>query len=189
MISRVSLDRAAAVRDALCRLVARHGFHGASMGAVAREAGVATGTTYVHYASKEDLVYAAYLWVKRELGDAATAALDPAAPPRARFEHVWLGAYRHLAADPDRAKFLTQVDSSPYAEIAHARAMAVDGDPLLAVATSPDMAALMVPLPPAVLYDLAIGPIVRITAAERDIDPADLPVLVESCWRAVTLTP
>lgn len=33
-----------AVRDALCPLVTRHGFHGAPMGAVAREAGVATGT-------------------------------------------------------------------------------------------------------------------------------------------------
>ena len=35
------------------------GFHGASMGAVAREAGVATGTAYTHYASKDDLVLAA----------------------------------------------------------------------------------------------------------------------------------
>jgi len=29
------------------------------MGAVAREAGVATGTAYTHYASKDDLVLAA----------------------------------------------------------------------------------------------------------------------------------
>jgi AcrR family transcriptional regulator len=41
-------DRAAAVRAALRTLVAERGFHGASMGAVAREAGVATGTAYVH---------------------------------------------------------------------------------------------------------------------------------------------
>ena len=38
------LDRAAAVRSALRTLVARNGFHGASMSAVADEAGVATGT-------------------------------------------------------------------------------------------------------------------------------------------------
>jgi Bacterial regulatory proteins, tetR family len=37
------MDRAAAVRSALRTLVARHGFHGASMSAVASQAGVATG--------------------------------------------------------------------------------------------------------------------------------------------------
>ena len=67
-------DRAAAVRAALRKLVAERGFHGASMSAVASEAGVATGTAYVHYASKDELVHAAYLEAKRELGAAAVAA-------------------------------------------------------------------------------------------------------------------
>lgn len=69
-----------------------------------------------------------------------------------------------------------------------ARSSDGDGDPLLEVVAVPAMAELLVPLPPWVPYDLAIGPIQRITAAERDIDPAVLPLLVESCWRAVTLT-
>ncbi|MGZ4707901.1 MAG: TetR/AcrR family transcriptional regulator, partial [Acidimicrobiales bacterium] len=58
------VDRAAAVRAALRTLVARNGFHGASMSAVAAEAGVGTGTAYVHYASKDELVLATYLEVK-----------------------------------------------------------------------------------------------------------------------------
>ena len=41
-------DRPAAIRRALRDLVAERGFHGASMGAVAKEAGVAAGTAYVH---------------------------------------------------------------------------------------------------------------------------------------------
>lgn len=53
-------DRAAAVRNALRTLVARHGLHGASMSAVASEAPVATGTAYTHYAaSQPDLADAA----------------------------------------------------------------------------------------------------------------------------------
>ena len=53
-----AMDRPAAIRRALRDLVAERGFHGASMGAVAKEAGVATGTAYVHYESKDELVYA-----------------------------------------------------------------------------------------------------------------------------------
>ena len=61
-----TVDRAAAVRQALRTLVAQNGFHGASMSAVAAEAGVATGTAYTHYASKDELVLATYLETKAE---------------------------------------------------------------------------------------------------------------------------
>ena len=77
MTSRRSRDRAGAVRAAFAALVADHGFHGASMGAVAQLTGVATGTAYVHYSSKEELLYATYLKVKRALGLAASALVDP----------------------------------------------------------------------------------------------------------------
>ncbi len=70
--ARAGTDRAAAVRAAMRALVARSGFHGASMGAVAREAGVATGTAYVHYGSKDELVIAAFVESKQRLGEAAT---------------------------------------------------------------------------------------------------------------------
>ena len=109
------------------------------MSAVAAEAGVATGTAYVHYASKDDLVLATYLEVKRELGEAATADVDPEADAEHRFHQLWLGLHCHLAADPDRARFLLQVDSSPYARDAHDLSMAADGDPIMAAASSPDL--------------------------------------------------
>lgn len=186
MTPRGSTDRAGAVRTAFTSLVARKGLHGASMGAVAALAGVATGTAYVHYASKEDLLYAAYLAVKRELGLAATGAVQADAPPRQRFEQLWQGVHDHLAADRDRARFLVQVDASPYAKAAHERAMAVDGDPLLAAAAAPDMVERFVPLPPSVLYDLAIGPVVRLVAGGPDLDPDTLATLRQACWQAIT---
>lgn len=180
------VDRAASVRAALVRLVAAHGFHGTSMGAVAKEAGVATGTAYVHYPSKDALVAAAYLEVKRDLGSAAAARVDRAAPVRDRFEQLWLGVYDHLCADADRARFLLQVEVSPYGAEAHEHALAVPDDPLAALAADPDLSAVLVDLPPLVLYDLAIGPIVRIAASGRRPDRSELGALAESCWRAVT---
>ena len=61
-------DRAAAVRSALRRLVADQGLQGASMAAIAKQAGVATGTAYVHYPSKDELLLAAYVELKADLG-------------------------------------------------------------------------------------------------------------------------
>ncbi|MGZ4706234.1 MAG: TetR/AcrR family transcriptional regulator [Acidimicrobiales bacterium] len=181
------VDRAAAVRAALRTLVARNGFHGASMSAVATEAGVATGTAYVHYASKDELVYATYLEVKRELGEAAIVDVDPGASADERFHQLWLGVHRHLSADPDRARFLLQVDSSPFARSAHDRAMAADGDPIMAAAAEPDLAARLVALPIEVLYDLGLAPAVRLAASDLQLDAAALDLLAAACWRAITV--
>lgn len=184
--TRTDVDRAAAVRAALRRLVARRGFHGASMHAVAAEAGVATGTAYVHYASKDELVLATYVETKRELGLAAADGVDPHAVADERFRQLWHGILRHVEADPDRARFLLQVDSSPYADRAHDLALAADDDPLLVEAARSDLGDLLVDLPLAVLYDLAVGPALRLAAAGRSISDAERARLAEACWRAVT---
>jgi AcrR family transcriptional regulator len=181
-----SLDRAAAVRQALRRLVAQRGFHGASMSAIAAEAGVATGTAYTHYGSKDELVLAAYLETKAELGAAATAKLDPAADPAERFRGIWLASYRHLANNPDHARFLLQVDSSPYRRRAHEAAMAQEGDPILEQAANSAMAAELLPLPLEVLYELGLAPPVRLAAGGMELTDADLKAIADACWRAIS---
>jgi AcrR family transcriptional regulator len=181
-------DRAAAVRDALRRLVARRGFHGASMSAVAAAAGVATGTAYVHYRSKDDLVIAAYAELKREVGHAAVAGLDPAAPVAEQFRTVWRAIHDHLADDPDRARFLVQVEASPYAARAHAAALEATDDPLLTVIADSALGRDLAPLPLPILYDLGIAPAVRLAAEAADGSGGDLDLdaVAAACWRAIS---
>lgn len=184
---RAGVDRAREVRVALRRLVADGGFHGASMGAVAKEAGVGTGTAYVHYASKDDLVVAAYLETKRELGVAATAQVDPGAPPHERFVSLWLAVHAHFTANAQDARFVVQVEHSPYMAHAHDDARAADDDPLIAAATAPDLVALLAPLPLTVLWELGIAPAVRLAAAGMELTRQELTATAEACWRAITV--
>ena len=179
------MDRAAAVRRALRTLVARNGFHGASMSAVAGEAGVAAGTAYTHYASKDELVLAAYRETKAMLAAAATAGLDPAAEAGARFRAIWLASYRHLKANPDHARFLLQVDHSPYRSAAH-EALIADSDPLVAQAAVPDAAAWLLPLPLEVIYELGLSPAVRLAAGETELTEEQLSQIAGACWRAIS---
>ena len=183
---RAEIDRARAVRVALRRLVADGGFHGASMSAIAQEAGVATGTAYVHYASKDELVVAAYAEAKRELGVAATAHIDPAAPPRDRFARLWLDLHAHMTAHADDARFLVQVEHSPYLALAHDAVLAAGDDPLLAVAAAPDLAPLLAPLPEAVLWELGLAPAIRLAATGTELTDDQLAATAEACWRAIT---
>jgi AcrR family transcriptional regulator len=181
------VDRAALVRHALRSLVAERGFHGASMTAIAHHAGVATGTAYTHYASKDALILAAYQETKAELGAAATDELDPRDAPAQRFRQIWLAIYRHLARHPEHARFLLQVDHSPYRDDLYAAVIAGD-DPLYAAITAPDIAAQLLPLPLEVLWELGLSPALRLAASSNQIGLSDeqLAEIADSCWRAVS---
>lgn len=180
-----AVDRPAAIRTALRNLVAERGFHGASMGAVAKEAGVATGTAYVHYESKEELVYATYLELKAELSTAVLADYDQTAKPFDAWRHILTTAYEYLAEKPERARFLTQLEESPYYEEAHSRLMTA-GDPLHEAAGAEEFVALLVPLPYEVINALSFGVAVRLIAAGVQLKPEEVDLLVDATWRAVT---
>jgi len=181
----MTLDRPAAIRRALRDLVAERGFHGASMGAIAKEAGVATGTAYVHYESKEELVYATYLEIKLGLSTAVMTHLDETAKPFETWRHILTAAYDYLVDEPERARFLTQLEESPYYKEAHNRLMAM-GDPLYEAARAEEMAGLLVPLPTEVIYALSFGVAVRLIAAGVRLKPEEVDLLVDATWRAVT---
>lgn len=180
-----TMDRPAAIRRALRDLVAERGFHGASMGAVAKEAGVAAGTAYVHYESKDELVFATYLEIKAELGAAVLGEYDATATPFEQWSHILKAANAFLSEEPERARFLSQLEESPYYEEAHARLIAA-GDPLAEVAQSDDFRALIVDLPSQVIYALSFGVAVRLIAAGVQLKDEELDTLVAATWRAVT---
>ncbi len=153
------------------------------MAAVAERAGVAAGTAYVHYESKDALVIATYVEIKAELAAAAVAGLDVDASLEEQFLHLWHHAYRHLDADPARARFMVQVESSPYADEAHAEAMR-RANPM--VASSERMAEYIVDLPVLVVWALGFGPAVRLAAdPATTLDEAQLKTLAQACLRAI----
>lgn len=185
--SATRVDRAALVRRALLELVAERGLRGANMAAVAARAGVAAGTIYVHYGSKDELMLATHYEVKQELGRAAADTINPADSPAERFRLLWRSVYGHLAHDPDRARFLVQIESSPYSAALRAEGAADPEDELRRAAAASDLAPLLADLPLEVIYDLGIGPAVRLAADPSQIlDEASLERLATACWRAIT---
>ena len=130
-------------------------------------------------------MYATYLELKAELGAAVLADFDPTVEPRERWRHVLTEAYDFLALEPERARFLTQLEESPYYEEAHARLLAA-GDPLAEMGRSEDLMEIFVPLPYEVIYALSFGVAVRLAAAGVRLKPEEIDLLVDATWRAVT---
>ncbi|HEY5652338.1 MAG TPA: TetR/AcrR family transcriptional regulator [Acidimicrobiia bacterium] len=150
------------------------------MGAVAKQAGVAAGTAHVHYESKDELVYATYLEIKRELSEAVLPNVDLDAPRRQRFIQPWTGVYRHYRQEPARAGFLAQLEASPFSEEA-SRRLEQSGAPLLEQATR----SVLIELPMEVISALTLGVAVRLVAAGIDLSDPQIESVAESCWRTV----
>ena len=113
---RAGSDKREAILAAALRLVARLGLHNAPMSAVAREAGVAAGTLYLYFPSKEAMLNALYLHLledrDRSMRPDAAAPADTTASPRDGLWSFWHGLARWHLDHPEASNFLQQCKSS-----------------------------------------------------------------------------
>lgn len=107
-------EKKKAILDATLKLITEHGFHAAPMALVAERAGVAAGTIYHHFRSKEDIINALYAQLKEEMGRALLKGDKPGDTYKARFFRFWINLYTHFAKHPSEFLFLEQYTNSPY---------------------------------------------------------------------------
>jgi AcrR family transcriptional regulator len=107
-------EKLRAIAKATFALVERTGLSGLTMAAIAREAGLATGTLYVYFASKDELVVALYEQAKTAIAAALMKGDDPAAPFRSRFQRMWRNLLDNRLAHYAEMVFLDQYCNSPW---------------------------------------------------------------------------
>ena len=101
-----------AILDAALRLIARTGLHNTPMSAIAREAGVAAGTPYLYFESKEALINALYLEVVAARDAAVLDAGAPGLPIADALWHSWSSFARWHLDNRAAANFVDQCESS-----------------------------------------------------------------------------
>lgn len=104
-----------AVLNSTLALVRKHGFHGTPMSQIAKHAGVAAGTIYHYFDSKEALIIALYIHVKNKLGAAVLIGDDERKTYKERFFNLMINHYNFYVKNEDAMFFLEQYINSPYA--------------------------------------------------------------------------
>ncbi|MCM2264852.1 MAG: TetR/AcrR family transcriptional regulator [Desulfuromonadales bacterium] len=111
-------------RDEIIRaameLIAEHGFHGAPMAAVAEKAGVAAGTIYRYFESKDDLIRETHAHVEARILAALTQNYPVEQPVRERFLHIESKLIAYFLESPMEFRFMEQFFNSPFG-VAHRR--------------------------------------------------------------------
>ncbi|HTK47246.1 MAG TPA: TetR/AcrR family transcriptional regulator [Gemmatimonadaceae bacterium] len=107
-------DKRQAILDSAVRLIAHSGLHNTPMSALARDAGVAAGTLYLYFPSKEAMINALYLELLEERGRATAVAPSIVATgkPREGFEMFWHRLARWHLDHPEKANLIHQCQAS-----------------------------------------------------------------------------
>lgn len=96
-------EKHAAILNAATRVFARRGFFGAQVADVAHAAGVAAGTVYLYFRSKDDLLVSIFERTMREAIDEGRQALEGVADPVVRLRRIAHLHLQRLGRDRDLA--------------------------------------------------------------------------------------
>ena len=88
------------------RIFARHGFFAARVSEIAKEAGVADGTIYLYFKSKDDLLISLFENRMKQVNDALRAAIAPC-PPHDQLRAFIRTYLRLVHEEPAAAEVLT----------------------------------------------------------------------------------
>ena len=105
-----------AILDTALQLFVSQGFHGTSTATIAREAGVATGTLFHHFPSKEQLLEQLFLSVKQEFADAIQSAVNKRGDLKQDAEQLWFAALSWAIDNPLKQAFFQLYSMSPTVE-------------------------------------------------------------------------
>ena len=107
-------DKRVGILAAALRVFSERGVNGVAVPEIASAAGVATGTIYRYFESKEALVNELYRQEKAALHEYLYGGLDRDREPRAVFDEVWDRMVRYARERPEVYRFIELQDHQSY---------------------------------------------------------------------------
>jgi TetR/AcrR family fatty acid metabolism transcriptional regulator len=120
-------DKREAILRAATSVFAHNGYFNSKVADIAREAGVADGTVYLYFKSKEDILHSIFDRSVEEALDAARKQIESVSDPKERLRQIALLHLERLGADRDLAvvfqvelrgstKFMEEFSAAGFAE-------------------------------------------------------------------------
>jgi AcrR family transcriptional regulator len=179
-----------AIIQATLELVSENGFHAAPMAMVAERAGVAAGTIYRYFESKDALIAGTFSDLEERLREKVLEGYPEQGSVREKFYHLAWVLVKQWITSPVEFRFLEQFHNSPYG-VQHRREKLLGKEKDLCrdiFQEGLDRGAVK-PLPIPMLFALAFGPLIYISRDHNlgffQLDDSKLQQAIDGCWDAV----
>ena len=114
MISQSITDKQREILNAALKLFVENGFHATPTSMIAKAAGVANGTLFHYYPTKDELIVALYTEIKTNLAICVTANDIDGEPLKDRWKRYYVSAIEWGVESPMEFRYVQQFISSPY---------------------------------------------------------------------------
>jgi len=180
------------IMQAALELIAERGFHGSPMAEIAEKGGVAAGTIYRYFESRDSLIAELYRDLEGKIMAVLLNGFPGGAPVRERFLFLLRGLLRYLIANPLHFRYLEQYFNSPYGISLHRDRLlgkSKNADILMDIFREGIERRILKELPKAVLFSLSFGPLVSLMrdhiAGFIVLDERLISRATEACWDAI----
>lgn len=107
-------EKKAAIIKVAYKLFNERGFNGTPTSLISKESGVATGTLFRYFPTKEELINYAYASAKNHMALAIKAGIDGDLTIDEKALHIWRNMILWGLQNPEEFLFIEQFASSPY---------------------------------------------------------------------------
>jgi AcrR family transcriptional regulator len=114
VISQSATDKQREILNAALKLFVEHGFHATPTSKIAKEAGVANGTLFHYYKTKDELIVALYVDIKTRLSACMKTGENGYLPIKEKCREFFIGALNWGMQNMTEFRFVQQFMSSPY---------------------------------------------------------------------------
>ncbi len=108
------IDKKTAIMESALKLFTERGFHGTSTAQISKEAGIATGTLFNYFPTKEDLINSLYFEVKGQLSQSMGKEIEAQNTFQDKLRKIWSNLIKWGADNQEEFHFVGQFCSSPY---------------------------------------------------------------------------
>ncbi|WP_230537191.1 TetR/AcrR family transcriptional regulator [Teredinibacter turnerae] len=172
------------------KLLAERGFHGFSIKQVAALAGVATGTVYLYFRDRQDLIEQLHMAVIEDIAAAAFTHWDPNASSARRYFSVCEQMWQYCMDHPDTLLCKGQFDQLPPAvlrtQYEEAQSLFL---PLADLFTEGRRRGELIDLPDHALFSLSIDTLWQLARRHMldivHVDEVMLKQVIEASWRSI----
>ncbi len=185
-------DKRADIMRAALELIAERGFHGSPMAEIAGKAGVAAGTIYRYFDSKDALINGLHRELEGKILSFLQGGYPTGKPVRERFLHLTRGLLRYLIRNPLHFRYLEQYFNSPYGISLHRDRLMAEpdaGNLPMEIFRQGTGQRVLKNFPTAVLFSLAFGPLISLVRDHISgfvvLDEAMIRRVTEACWDAI----
>lgn len=184
-------ERRDAILEAALHCFVERGFHGTAIPDIAGRTGIAAGTIYHYFASKEELVNALFRKWKGEVARQVFTAFPQGAPARQQFAAIWRAMAAFALAHPAAFAFLELHNHSSYLDAESVAADRSLKEFASAVVLLAQEEGIIKPLDRVLLMELVFGAFIGILRAHWEgrasLTDEQIAGAEQACWDAVAI--